>query len=66
MKQFINFNNASLTDVEPVFNLGVGMMAVASPKNLQTLMNDANDLGLQAHIVGNIQPTAGESRVDFI
>jgi len=66
MKQFINLNNASLNDVEPVFNLGVGMMAIVSPKNLQTLITDANELGLQAHIVGDIQPTAGESHVDFI
>jgi len=60
MKDFIKSNDVSLHDVEEVFNLGVGMIAITDAKSLDDFIRDAAELGLEPHLIGEL--VAGTSQ----
>lgn len=66
MRQFIRSNGAMEKDVESVFNLGAGMIAIIDPENGDGFMRDAEELALEPHHIGDVTRGRGVPEVEFI
>lgn len=66
MRDFIRSNGAHEKDVESVFNLGAGMIAIIDPNRGDTFMRDAKELGLKPHHIGELVGGRGAPDVEFI
>ena len=66
MKKFIQDNQATLKDVEPVFNLGVGMIVAVSPEKVEGILADAEALGMPGCQIGVIQEHKGKPSIEFL
>lgn len=65
MREFWRDNDASFQDVEAVFNCGAGMIAIVADEDRQTVVGQANQLGLHAHIIGHVEAGQGEASVVY-
>lgn len=66
MRQFIRSNGATEKDVETVFNLGVGMIAIVDKNHGDKFIRDAQELGLDPHHIGDVISGHGAPDVEFI
>lgn len=66
MSDFINSNGVGLLDVEEVFNLGAGMIAVVDAAGTNKFMADAKSVGLAPTLIGDIKASSGPASVRFI
>lgn len=67
MKEFILGNTASLMDVEPVFNLGAGMLAVVAPESGDAFASFIKErAGLSVVEVGSLKQSQGDTGVEFV
>jgi phosphoribosylformylglycinamidine cyclo-ligase len=66
MRQFIRSNGANEKEVESIFNLGAGMIAIVDPKYGDAFMRDAQELGLEPHHIGDVTAGRGAPEVEFI
>jgi phosphoribosylformylglycinamidine cyclo-ligase len=65
MTEFIKSNGCHPSDVEEVFNLGVGMIAVVAEAQSAEFLDVAQKLQLDASILGRVVPGNGPSSVKF-
>lgn len=63
--QFIHNAGAKLKDVEPVFNLGAGMICIVDADHAARFIEASNQLGLNACDIGSLISGSGESQVLF-
>ncbi len=66
MRDFIESSKETLPNVEPVFNLGIGMILVVANDKAQHLIDFSKKCGLGGHVLGNVVEHAGESVVQYI
>ena len=66
MKEFILGSGSTLEEIEPVFNLGAGMIAVVSPKVADAFVLASDRLGLKAKIIGSVVAGKGPASVRFL
>ncbi|MFY7928903.1 MAG: phosphoribosylformylglycinamidine cyclo-ligase [Oligoflexus sp.] len=66
MKAFYETHGARFMDVEGVFNLGAGMIAVVEADASQTFLHLAKTLKLGAHVIGTIRAGHGEATVRYL
>ncbi len=66
MREFIRSNGAHEKEVENVFNLGAGMVAIVDQKHGDIFMRDAKELGLEPHFIGDVTGGRGAPEVEFI
>lgn len=66
MKDFILGSGSSLEEIEPVFNLGAGMIAVVDKKAADAFVTSSHALGLRAKVIGAINKGEGPATVRFI
>lgn len=66
MKEFILSSGSSLQEVEPVFNLGAGMIAVVDAKSEQAFLKSSDALGLRPKVIGTLTPCNGPATVGYI
>jgi phosphoribosylformylglycinamidine cyclo-ligase len=48
------------------FNCGIGMVALVRSNDAESLVSEAKGLGVHCHIIGEVQPTRGDQRVEYI
>ena len=65
MREFITSNGVDERDVEEVFNLGVGMIAVVETQSLTAFLQDAIELGLDPQVIGKLVAHQGPPEVSF-
>jgi phosphoribosylformylglycinamidine cyclo-ligase len=65
MREFITSNGVDERDVEEVFNLGVGMIAVVETQSVKTLLQDATELGLEPRVIGKLVAHRGPPEVSY-
>lgn len=65
MKEFIEHNTKSINDVEPVFNMGAGMIAVVNQKSESNFVAAAKSMSLDVTPIGHIEKSKGEARVEY-
>jgi phosphoribosylformylglycinamidine cyclo-ligase len=63
MKDFILSHVESLRDVEEVFNLGAGMIAVVDTDTSGEFWRDAKEMGLKPHVIGTVKETESQVKV---
>jgi phosphoribosylformylglycinamidine cyclo-ligase len=66
MIDFIRSNGATTAEVEPVFNLGCGMIAVVDPQDAASLTVSASQLGLSATEIGQVVAGEGPAFVRYL
>ncbi len=67
MKDFILTHTSSLMDVEQVFNLGAGMLAVVAPEAANAFLSFVKErTGLCAVEIGMLVPSTGEAGVEYL
>jgi phosphoribosylformylglycinamidine cyclo-ligase len=66
MAAFIASNNVTLTEVEPVFNLGCGMIAVVAKDDATAFMVSASEMGLAPRDIGQIAKGKGPAIVQYL
>ncbi len=66
MKNFILDSGSTLKDVEPVFNLGVGMIAVVDKKEAENFVKTCAELNLKPTVIGKLVSGKGPSKVIYI
>ena len=62
IRDFILCHVKHIKDVEEVFNLGVGMIAVVAPNDYQSFLEDAAEMGLMPQVIGTVQKSEDSSR----
>jgi phosphoribosylformylglycinamidine cyclo-ligase len=65
MRSFIESHVPSLDEVEPVFNLGCGMIAVVSDKDSAAFQEFARELGLGPRDIGSVDARKTESGIIY-
>lgn len=65
MKDFILASGSTLEEIEPVFNLGAGMIAVVSAKAANAFVTSSNKLGLRAKVIGSLSKGEGPAAVRY-
>ncbi len=65
MRAFIEGNGSSCEQVEPVFNLGAGMIAVVNAQSAERFLGAAQNLGLVTTLLGHVEKSSGEARVEY-
>ncbi len=65
MKAFYEGHGAQFKDVEAVFNLGAGMIAVVDAQAEQEFLSLAASKGLRSHVIGKIKVGQGEAKVVY-
>jgi phosphoribosylformylglycinamidine cyclo-ligase len=65
MRAFYESHGARFEDVEGVFNMGAGMIAVVAASAAQEFSNVANKKGLKVHDIGHITQGQGEASVRY-
>jgi phosphoribosylformylglycinamidine cyclo-ligase len=65
MKDFITSNGAIEREVEDVFNLGVGMIAVVDDVSTSVFLNDAKELDLKPQVIGKLVNHTGTAIVSY-
>ena len=65
MKEFIEAHTSELSDVEHVFNLGAGMIAIVPRKGASRFEKAASHKGLEVTPIGEIRKRRGEARVTY-
>ena len=65
MQEFWRDNGATFHDVENIFNCGAGMIAIVADEDRHTVVGYANKLGLDAHIIGQVEAFEGEAEVVY-
>jgi phosphoribosylformylglycinamidine cyclo-ligase len=65
MRDFITSNGVDERDVEEVFNLGVGMIAVVDAQNTAGFLADAKELGLEPSVLGKLVAHRGAAVVSY-
>lgn len=66
MTEFIKSNHVSLRDVEEVFNLGAGMIAIVDKSGLGQFIGDAQTMGLEPQLIGDIKSSSGPATVNYV
>ncbi len=66
MKDFYCSHGATFSEVEGVFNLGAGMIAVVDREASADFLHLAKSLKLDAKIIGDVKPGTGEATVHFV
>jgi phosphoribosylformylglycinamidine cyclo-ligase len=49
-----------------VFNMGVGLVLIAAPEAAETILASAAELGLSAHVIGDIAPAKAGARFEWL
>ncbi len=65
MREFILQNTATIEDVEPVFNMGAGMIAVVQASMESKFVTAAKALGIDIYAIGHVEKSQGEARVEY-
>ena len=65
MREFIDANTDSWRDVEHVFNLGAGMIAVVPKSGTARFERAAHNVGLAVHAIGDVRKGRGEAKVVY-
>jgi phosphoribosylformylglycinamidine cyclo-ligase len=65
MREFIQFNGSEIMDVEDVFNLGVGMVAVVDGSKSAEFLSSARELNLEAAVIGHLKTKEGPATVEY-
>ncbi len=65
MMSFCHANGAEFQDVENVFNMGAGMIAVVARDSIDAVMSQSKSLGLQPTIIGEISSGLGSAHVKY-
>jgi len=65
MRDFIETNTSDLADVEHVFNLGAGMIAIVPRKGAARFERAATKRGLGVSAIGEVRSRRGEARVVY-
>jgi phosphoribosylformylglycinamidine cyclo-ligase len=66
MKSFIESNDASILSVEPVFNLGVGMIAVIDPNETTKFINELKQYQIESRVIGMVHTSRERAHVRYI
>jgi phosphoribosylformylglycinamidine cyclo-ligase len=66
MREFIQNNQVKLSEVEPVFNLGCGMIAVVSETEAASFAEIAGKLGLEPSDIGFVDESSSSADVIYI
>lgn len=66
MNEFITSNNSSFEEVEEVFNLGIGMIAIVSQNDSEAFLVTSKELGLDPVTIGEIVPGKGPADVRYV
>ena len=66
MAAFIASNNVAITDVEPVFNLGCGMIAIVASDDAAAFMVSATEMGLAPRDIGQVACGQGPAVVRYL
>jgi phosphoribosylformylglycinamidine cyclo-ligase len=66
MRAFYESHGARFEDVEGVFNMGAGMIAVVAADAEAKFHQICKDLGLGSTTIGQMIPGSGESTVRYI
>lgn len=61
MRDFILSHVLSLKDVEEVFNLGAGMIAVVDANACAKFLQDASEMGLKPHVIGSVKESQSDT-----
>ena len=61
MRDFILSHVLSLKDVEEVFNLGAGMIAVVDANAGAKFLHDASEMGLKPHVIGSVKESQSDT-----
>jgi phosphoribosylformylglycinamidine cyclo-ligase len=62
MKDFILSHVGNLRDVEEIFNLGAGMIAVVDASASGKFSQDAEEMGLRPHVIGSVKEVKGQEK----
>ena len=65
MREFIASNGVDEREVEEVFNLGVGMIAVVESQSIDSFLQDAKNLELEPHVLGTLAAHLGPPIVSY-
>lgn len=65
MRDFIRSNEVDEKEVEDVFNLGAGMIAIVNAQSCSIFLRDAQELGLDPHVIGELVGHQGEPLVCY-
>ena len=65
MSQFIKDNGATFSEVEPVFNLGMGMILAVDPVVADQVLEDCRKLDMPGSIIGSIKKGGGEPQINI-
>jgi phosphoribosylformylglycinamidine cyclo-ligase len=66
MSEFIESNGVHLKDVEEVFNLGAGMIAIVDRQGLHDFIDNAKALNLEPSLIGEVQTASGPASVHYV
>jgi phosphoribosylformylglycinamidine cyclo-ligase len=66
MAAFIANHKAAITDVEPVFNLGCGMIAIVAQDDAASFMVSAAEMGLSPRDIGQVASGHGPASVRYL
>lgn len=65
MQDFWQRNGGTFEDVEPVFNLGVGMILVVKPDEVDRVIGKAQEIGERLVCIGDIVKTSGATKIQY-
>lgn len=66
MRSFISDAGSTIEAVEPVFNLGVGMIAVVAKNALPRFMEESTKLHLEPKVLGYLEKSSGPASVRYV
>jgi phosphoribosylaminoimidazole (AIR) synthetase len=66
MADFIVSNGSNASDVEEVFNLGVGMIAIVEENDCSNFVASSRELGLDPVVIGHIKSSQGPAFVSYV
>ena len=65
MQEFCDMNGANFRDVEPVFNMGAGMVAAVAAEKANEFIEFSKELGLNSVVVGKVLDGQGKAVVNY-
>ncbi|MCX6125019.1 MAG: phosphoribosylformylglycinamidine cyclo-ligase [Proteobacteria bacterium] len=66
MANLLDAVGAKFNDIEPVFNLGVGMIAVVSKESRSDFLAAAQNLALMPKVIGEVEAGSGSAIVRYV